>query len=255
MSNERQHPDSTAETDEQVSTTYHELASERAPEQLNEKVLQKAAQRSVRPRYSRSIMWTRPLAWAATIALCLAITLEVTRVPTLETVPSQKPRSLAEAESRLPAATAPVERQDLYSDEMPLGRSTAKQVKDEPRREGRLRDAAFAATEEAKADAEDVYDAGVAAPSDFSALDTDIVQSAEKIARLQVNKSNQPVLNEATAVSADMSSVANECTDEVRTDPVTWLECIDDLEEAGDTDAAQRQIEDFKETFPQFELP
>lgn len=234
MSNERQHPDSAAETDEQVSTTYHELASERAPEQLNEKVLRKAAQRSVRPRYSRSIMWTRPLAWAATIALCLAITLEVTRVPTPETVPPQKPRSLAEAESRL---------------------STAKQVKDEPRREGRLRDAAFAATEEAKADAEDVYDAGVAAPSDFSALDTDIVKSAEKIARLQVSKNDQPVLNEATAVSAAMSSVANECTDEVRTDPVTWLECIDDLEEAGDTDAALRQIEDLKETFPQFELP
>ena len=149
-----------------------------------------------------------------------------------------------------------MDRQDLYSDETPLGRSTAKQVKDEPRREGRLRDAAFAATEEAKADAEDVYDAGVAAPSDFSALDADIVQSAEKIARLQVSKNNQPVLNEATAVSAAMrSSVANECTDEVRTDPVTWLECIDDLEEAGDTDAAQRQIEDLKETFPQFELP
>ena len=72
MSDKRQYPDSTAAADEQVSTTYRELASERAPDHLNEKVLRKAAQRAARPPYSRSIMWTRPLAWAATIALCLA---------------------------------------------------------------------------------------------------------------------------------------------------------------------------------------
>ncbi len=255
MSDKRQYPDSTAAADEQVSTTYRELASERAPDHLNEKVLRKAAQRAARPRYSRSIMWTRPLAWAATIALCLAITLEVTRVPTPEAVPSQEPRSLAEAEAPLPAATALVGRQDGFVDKTQVGRSTAKQVIEEPRRDRRLPDATFAAAEEEKAGVEDVYDAGVAAPSDFVTPDTDIVQSAEKFARLQAGKSNQPALNEVTTVSAAMGSVANECTDEVRADPVTWLECIDDLEEVGDTEAAARQREALRETFPQFELP
>ena len=66
--------------DKTVSRAYREIADERAPEHLDGAVLAEAA-RAARPRYARSRAWTRPLAWAATITLTVAIVLEFTRVP------------------------------------------------------------------------------------------------------------------------------------------------------------------------------
>ncbi len=214
MTNERQHPDFAVETDETVSATYRELSREGAPNHLNEKVLQQAAERALRPRYSRSVMWTRPLAWAATVGLCLAIVLEVTRVPTPEIVMTDDANSVLEAEpsSIAEEAQAPVRRRPEALKDMKsqLGRSAAKQAANEPIRE---------------------------------MVDADTRQQSGAIAAL--------------AVSANRidSEAANECPDEIRVDPVTWLACIVDLEESGDTDAALRQRDALEEAFPQFKMP
>ena len=218
MTNERQHPDSAAETDETVSATYRELSREGAPNYLNERVLQQAARKALRPRYARSIVWTRPLAWAATVGLCLAIVLEVTRVPTPEVVviedaidflEAEPPTSPAPEEAQAPAQAplqVPVrQRPEALKDmKSQLGRSAAKQVADEPEREERMQDFAY---------------------------------------------------EEATATAMPALIAVNECSDEVRADPVSWLACIADLEETGDTEAALRQREALKEAFPQFEMP
>ena len=214
MTNERQHPDFTAETDETVSATYRELSREGAPNHLNEKVLQQAAERALRPRYSRSVMWTRPLAWAATVGLCLAIVLEVTRVPTPEIVLTDDANSVLEAEpsSIAEEAQAPVRRRPEALKDMKsqLGRSAAKQAANEPKRE---------------------------------MVDTDTRQQSGAIAALAVSANR--IDSEAT----------NECPDEIRVDPITWLACIVDLEESGNTDAALRQRDALEEAFPQFKMP
>jgi len=218
MTNERQNPDSAAETDETVSATYHELSREGAPNYLNERVLQQAARKALRPRYSRSIVWTRPLAWAATVGLCLAIVLEVTRVPTPEVVMTEDaidfleagpPTSPVPEEAQAPAQAplqAPVRQQPEALKDMKsqLGRSAAKQVADEPKREERMQDFA---------------------------------------------------VEETTATAMPALLAVNECSDEVRVDPVSWLDCIADLEETDDTEAALRQREALKEAFPEFEMP
>ncbi len=233
MTNERQHPDSAAETDETVSATYRELSREGAPNYLNEKVLQQAARKALRPRYSRSIVWTRPLAWAATVGLCLAIVLEVTRVPTPEVVmtedaidflEAEPPTSPVPEEAQAPAQAplqAPVRQQPEALKDMKsqLGRSAAKQVADEPKREERMQDFAY----EAEADLSAVEESIMSEGSDFEMQDALIA--------------------------------VNECSDEVRADPVSWLACIADLEETGDTEAALRQRGALKEAFPQFEMP
>lgn len=222
MTNERQHPDFTAETDETVSATYRELSREGAPNHLNEKVLQQAAERALRPRYSRSVMWTRPLAWAATVGLCLAIVLEVTRVPTPEIVITDdanrsleaEPSSVAEeaqAPAQAPPQTPVRQRPEALKDmKSQLGRSAAKQAANEPKRE---------------------------------MVDADTRQQSGAIAALAVSANR--IDSEAT----------NECPDEIRVDPVTWLACIVDLEESGDTDAALRQRDALEEAFPQFKMP
>lgn len=81
MTNERQHLETDGETDDLVSNTYRELADEHTPDDLNKAILRQAA-RAVHPNYSHPASWTRPVAWAATIAIALAVTLQLVRGPT-----------------------------------------------------------------------------------------------------------------------------------------------------------------------------
>ena len=72
-----------AETDVLVSQAYRDLADERTPERLDRTIL-RAAAKEARPRYSRFIAWTRPMAWAATVMLSVALVLELTDTPSPE---------------------------------------------------------------------------------------------------------------------------------------------------------------------------
>jgi hypothetical protein len=76
MSNERPERDN----DPLVSASYRDLADERTPQRLDDTVLAEA-RAAAKPGYGRIRLWTRPLAWAATIAISLAIVLQLTRVP------------------------------------------------------------------------------------------------------------------------------------------------------------------------------
>ena len=76
MSNERKERDQNA----LVSAGYRDLARERTPEGLDDMILRKARD-AARPKYGRLRLWVRPLAWAATVAISLAIVLQVTQVP------------------------------------------------------------------------------------------------------------------------------------------------------------------------------
>ena len=80
MTEERNRPEIDGEVDSLVTRTYKEVASELAPEHLDQAVLKKAAD-AARPRYLKSISWTRPMAWAATITLCVGLVLEITKAP------------------------------------------------------------------------------------------------------------------------------------------------------------------------------
>ncbi len=236
MTNERHHPDSAAETDKVVSDTYRQLSRDSAPDYLNEKVLQQAASVAARPRYSRSIMWTRPLAWAATIALCLAIVLEVTRVPTPGIVDISESVDTLEAEPASTVAPEPAELKTqspvqaltkqqpnaLADKKSQIGRAAAKQVApdnvtEKPRRELQLQ--------------------------------------SDDLVRQKTANSEQPALRETSAFAMPAILAVNKCADDVRADPATWLACITDLEEAGSAEAALRERQALKEAFPQFEMP
>ena len=67
-------------SDPLVSRAYRELAPDVVPDELDRAVLREAAA-GARPRYARAVRWFRPLAWTATIGLCLSIVLELMRVP------------------------------------------------------------------------------------------------------------------------------------------------------------------------------
>lgn len=70
----------TTERDNQtVSDAYRDIATQTTPAELDDRVLKLAAD-AVPSRYGLARAWVRPLAWAATIALSLALVLEISRV-------------------------------------------------------------------------------------------------------------------------------------------------------------------------------
>jgi hypothetical protein len=79
---------------ERVSAAYRELAKESPPPALDRRILD-AARRESRSRYGMVRGWMRPVAWAATIGLSLAILLEFTLFT--DTPPAPEPQSASGA--------------------------------------------------------------------------------------------------------------------------------------------------------------
>lgn len=75
----------TTEVDEHVAKAYRASANETVPQHLNDRVLNMAANPSRTPKRPFSLLsaWSKPLAWAATLALSLVIVLEVTQLSDL----------------------------------------------------------------------------------------------------------------------------------------------------------------------------
>jgi hypothetical protein len=235
MSNDRHH-------DEQVSAAYRDSARERTPEHLDHQVLRMAKANAERPQYSRWMAWSRPLAWAATVALCLAITLEVTQLRTpdhvaLETVP---------AKVAAPASKPAPELQKDKREQM-LDTDMDERLR---RTESASDSMADAISDEKKSTARGASKQAVseAATAGRMRQSADLAE-AESVEELSV----APAYAASHALAADMP--VGECSVESRLEPESWLECITDLEAAGDAEAAARQRETLIEVFPDFKLP
>ena len=96
MTEERSQTDTDGVADPLVSRTYRESAAERTPPALDQAVLRKA-RREGTSRYSRSMLWLRPMAWAATVGLCLAIVVELSDLPQLDPGAMSIPASPSDA--------------------------------------------------------------------------------------------------------------------------------------------------------------
>mgnify|MGYP001826496040 FL=1 len=239
MTNERMTNESGDEYDALVSETYREIAREHAPESLDSTVL-KAAAKAARPRYSRSIAWTRPAAWAATITLSVALVLELTREP----VPQ-------------PAAT----RVDLPG--TVAEPASGAELKDDTSRLELEESDGLAKRERAPS-----------ASQNFAPSDADMLRQAEEMVRTQESRSDQPAAVAPAAKSRlapaagafelssksslDSAAVASDepgtCDATQRADPESWLECIKELEAAGLTDLADKQRALLVEAFPDFDF-
>jgi len=89
--------------DELVTETYRELGVEETPERLNQSILRMAAEEGKQPSARGMFLsaWMKPVAWAATIGLSLAIVLELTQVPTATVLPDEAPAALIREEAVL----------------------------------------------------------------------------------------------------------------------------------------------------------
>jgi hypothetical protein len=273
MNNERDKPDpgdddrdDNSDDNRIVSMTYREIANENAPDALNRSILSQAAA-AAKPRYARSMSWMRPMAWAATIGLSLAIVLEITQLPQPESPAFET--SIDNFDS--PAASSP-QRDDRRTTEI-LEESD---LPDMPSSEiepdiARKSDAASQAllqapqrvevTEKKRAtepepavELQKASGAGVADVLDPK--DSDFASSAEDLARPRSEsvRASAPALQaEAYSPNAALQSVRSPgCDEEAIATPAAWLECIEELEKAGLSDAASEELEQMKQAFPEF---
>lgn len=226
--------------DDTVSAGYRELATERTPASLDQQVLRMATNRVEHADYARSIRWTRPLAFAATVAICLAITLQLTRVPAPEEVVSSPQFPEPPAADR-PLADMPAAEQSLAKQVLPAAVTSTEKVESAAGTASSLHEEVDFATPARRA-----RDDGVAAPVagfELKSKDSDALQRAEEMARLQ------------NATNAEQRATAPICPEEVRARPESWLKCIAELEEIGDLEAAALERKSLVAVFPEFKLP
>lgn len=247
MSSESNH----SKQDPLVSGIYKELAGERAPDHLDKQVLRMAA-REGRTRYSLARAWTRPVAWAATIGLSLAVVLELSRLPQIEV---EAPA--LEARTDVPASIPPADRsiEAKVKDDMPAAKRSDALSLDAfaPQGTAVLREA----ENRARAQEGPTIQVPAAAP-------VELVRKAEPAEALVESAEGPEPVEEALA--DDVSAVASfavvgrkkeletnlACPALVRESAETWFECIKNMRETGPIELAEKEYEEFHRIFPDF---
>lgn len=216
-------------SDPRVSRAYRDLAKETSPPELDEKILKLAAG-NVPTRYGLARGWLRPVAWAATIGLSLALVLEVSQYTEVSTIEEPATEGLSE---------------QVVSDslvEIPEDADLAKQVRDKrkdipapakalaPRTEG----IAPAAMESA------------ARIQEFDANDSSSLPEAEEMLRMRASEPQ-------SAASADeKKEQAEYCEAEARATATDWYECIETLRAEGLADAARQELDALLIEYPDY---
>ena len=229
MTEERSHSDNVE--DALVSRTYREAAGEQVPDDLDRAVLHRARQHSSN-RYSRSVIWLRPMAWAATIGLCLAIVVEINNVPQSMPVPLVLPAAPEDA-------LTDAEKLDVEAVEAPRiqgGAATTDMNKAiAPQRfetELRRQRAKKTVDDQGRVDLQNVPQHSKTEARETGFVQAEIVDSLE---------------------SKD-TAILTTCDEKVRSTPQTWLECIETLEDGGLDAMATEQRELLREAFPDFDI-
>ena len=238
------------EGDERVTEAYRELAAEKAPESLNQTILEMAAggAKQAGARNTLSAVWMKPLAWAATIGLSLAIVLELTQVPTTPVRYDAVPR----AESVL---------EEIAIQDADKSQSNEHQVLEQA---GAIRSAI---TKDEVADDVEVFRREakgkvdfIAAPAQMPSSPAPTPVSVDQIpddpqhsARKRAEDSpdvNKPMASLAVFAEEKEADVAASCDAQAQLSADDWMECIDNLRQAGAAAAADREYEAFILKYP-----
>jgi hypothetical protein len=242
------------ERDELVTETYRELGVEKAPEHLNQSILRMASggSKQTGARNPLFAAWMKPVAWAATIGLSLAIVLELTQVPTAavrsDTVPAveliREEAKLQDA-SVLEKAESPARMQSRSNlqaiSEDELGRSVALDADVE----------VFSRGTKGKIDA-------IAAPAQLSPSPV-AMPAAERPASPQsttrkraadVPADSESMASFAVLAEQKESDIAESCEAAVRLSADEWLLCIANLRQSGAEEAADLEYEAFILEYP-----
>jgi hypothetical protein len=200
--------------DPRVSEAYQGLATEGTPPELDRRILAMAASKS-RSRYGMARAWVRPVAWAATIGLSLAIVLEISQLK-YETTPQLDADNVETLEEALIPDDAPAREDD----------------DNRTRRESAKRSDAPAPAQLSVPAAEQARSRSGSEPA-----------AAASVQALSFDAATTPEKKEQ----------GRHCDPDLRSSAETWYKCIEDLRAQGLADAADSEFLLLLAEFPDFE--
>jgi len=203
------------EGDDLVTETYRELGVEKAPEHLNQRILAMAPQDG-KQSPERGILfavWMKPVAWAATIGLSLAIVLELSQVPTV-VVPSDK----------APAAELLREEAELQDTDLLKKTENRARLQSGPNRQLISKD-----------------ELGRSA----ARVDDVEILSRESKGKIDAAAAAPEMVSDLFMLEQKEFDIADSCDTAVRLSAEGWLECIENLRQSGHEAAADREYEAF----------
>ena len=272
------------ESDPMVSAEYRTTATERTPPALDAVVLKKAkAAAEDSGLRGFTAFWFRPLAFVATLGLSLALILELTGSLDLQSVKSTEPEigrrqpetTVADPIPAVIGITSDVRRSadspaGKAQSVRPLAPAQAVNPSYETSRQQRLETTPSAANDIEAAQAPASADAPVT-DEHTSADFADMIEASSKQMQeqdrmtdnaiqglKQIRADDKVPVEEVAAFRASaylLNEAARPCTDEQLAVPVTWWQCISDLDEAGRHDEAKAEMDRFNRAHPDFKAP
>jgi len=200
--------------DPRVSEAYQGLAKEGTPPELDRRILAMAAGKS-RSRYGMARAWVRPVAWAATIGLSLAIVLEISQLK-YETTPQLDADNVETLEEALIPDDAPAREDD----------------DNRTRRESAKRSDAPAPVQLSVPAEEQARSRSGSDPASAAAVEA---------------------LSLGAATTLEKKEQVRYCDPDLRSSAETWYTCIEDLRAQGRDDDANSEFLLLLAEFPDFE--
>lgn len=236
--------------DTRVSETYRELSAPRVPDHLNQTILRMAANKSPGKGNLLFAAWVKPVTLAATIALSLAIVLQLTEVPTppvqMELVPETDSPNRAEgrARSQLQRSPMPVREDESTPADGDFIEELVLKDTDRAKSEAKGKNDSFAASPAAASPAAAALPAARKRGADVADTNQPAAMSLESDQAMAERLiETEPVGSIAVTGARFESSVAAGCDEIARQSADTWLDCIDNLRESGLTLDADREYE------------
>ncbi len=249
MSNERNGQG----VDPLVSETYRELADEKAPEALNREILRLAAKEARTP-FATARAWTRPLAWAATVALSLGLVLHLTETPV---APESRSPTMMD-EDRMTAEEKPAVEKRSRADMQPQA-AKVEVVNDAPAAAGSVSNDAADSLDAGSPLAEPAAPAGrrESAEEAASPVAEKQFEVESKFRRAERRRAEQPVagISALSSLSAEADEEGLLCPPAARESAETWLACIASIEDTTPDELIEREYEALRSSFPAFDLP
>jgi len=241
----------TFEGDELVSETYRELGVDKASERLNQSILRMASGGG-KPSPARGFLFSplmKPLAWAATIALSVAIVLESSQVPTVPVQTDNVPAAEMIREEAVLQDTDVLEKAENRA-RLQSGPGPQLISEDDLGRNAGAHDEVEVFSREAKGQL-DAVAAPMQSSQPESALTEEVSAARERAADSSTAKKraadfpadSQP--KASYSLSMEQRDRADACDAAARLSEESWIKCIENLRRSGDEEAADREYEAF----------
>ena len=254
------------ESDPAVSAEYQATATERTPPALDAAVLKKA-ETAVKESGLQGFtaFWFRPLAFAASLGIALALVLEFTSIETLQ--PTMDPglevgRQELESLHVVPSGSADnLKTERYYGLDAPAGRQQSVEAPDpapgltsEIKGFG-LTDSANVPVENAgvSADFVEMMETSSKRMRDPESVRKTTIQDLSQTREIE-NVQAENVSEYRTPTAVTILTIRS-CTEEQVAVPLMWWHCISDLDEAGRHEEAKAELQLFNRAHPHFEAP